>query len=171
MVKKEDAAKADFLEAAKSYNPASNIYGYSFDGTNLTIDFDFAGLNEGEIAAAVMGAAGDFLSAVFDENNGNASKVVIDMNNREITLTSGSETENITALAGAVFNITPNEEGFIDFDELANAVTKFVVANGDDGIVTADFIMTVTNQDDVTFTLDNLKATFNNVTEAGGDEG
>jgi hypothetical protein len=160
VVDPSEAAKAAFLEAATNYNPESEVYGYSFNGTDLTIDFDFAGLNEGEIAAAVMGAAEDFLDAVFDQNNGNASKVVINMNNQEITLTEDDYNtgNSILELASAVFGLT-------DGDELIEAVTKFVVADGDDGVAIADFTMTVTNQDDVTFTLDDLKATFNNVTK------
>jgi len=117
-----------------------------------------------------MGAAGDFLDAVFDADNGNASEVVINMNGKEITLTSGNETDNIVALAAAVFNMEPGEDGNYDFDDLYGAVEAFVVADGDDGVVTADFTMTVTNQEGVTFTLDNLKTTFSNVTEDGNGD-
>ena len=83
------------------------------------------------------------------------------MNDQEISLTSEIKTENIIALAAAVFNIQPDEDDNIKLADLAEPVTAFVLEKE---AVTADFTMTVTNQDNVTFILDGLKATFNNKT-------
>jgi hypothetical protein len=52
---------------------------------------------------AVMDAAGEFLTAIFDI--GKAQQIDIDMNNQEITIDSNSDMDEIIKLAGAVFDV------------------------------------------------------------------
>ena len=173
---KEDVAKAAFLEAAKSYEPdEESVYTYSFNGTDLDIGFDFSSYDltgygdAGKIIEDVQNAASEFLKAVFDEGNGNASKIVIYMNDGKegIGLTPGYKDEDIITLAAAVFGTTEGEELF------GKVQTFVLMAEDGDSVVTADFTMTVTigeGDDGVTFTLEGLKATFTNITKVEAEE-
>ena len=156
------AAKAAFLDAATTYNPQSDIYTYSFDGESLDIDFDFTSIEytdsgdlKGKVTNEVWAAAGAFLNSVFDENIGRAQEMTIEMNGKTINVVDTDAPFNsaIYGLADAVFN-TPS---------LSLEVGKFIDKKNTP--LVADFTMTVTNKDGITFTLDGLTATFDNVTE------
>jgi hypothetical protein len=162
-----EAAKREFLDAVTAHNPESDIYEYSFDGKDLVITFDFTEY-KGEdgtvdfmgVANAVMEGAGQFLTAIFDI--GKAQQIVIDMNNQDITIDHNSGMDEIIQLAGAVFDVDVSS----DFGALAEPVMNFLGMGPQPNLeVTADFTMTVTNQEEVTFILDNLTVTFTNVTE------
>jgi hypothetical protein len=158
----KEAAKQKFLDAVTAHNPDSDIYEYSFDGKDLAITFDFTGY-EGEdsitpiaVAPDVIAAAGEFLTAIFEK--GEAQQIVINMRGKTIPIDSSGNFD-IPGLACAVFGVEQPAE-------LISAVDKFLNSEVEaDKTVTADFTMTVTNQEDVTFILDNLTVTFTNVTE------
>ncbi len=155
----KEVAKEAFLEAATLYDPESKIYTYSFDGESLDIWFDFSSYDYPkdllQIISDVQSAAGKFLEAVFDENYGDASEVKIGMHGRTIELDKDNYEDQIVELAKAVFEVG-------DGNSLKEKVEAFLE---DDEEVTAHFIMTVTNQNGVTFTLEGLVATFKNVTK------
>ena len=134
----------------------------------MDIKFDFTeyrnedgGYDIIKVAEAVMGAGGEFLTAIFDI--GKAQQIVIDMNNQPpIPIDSNSGLDVIIALACAVFDVNPSS----GYGALFGPVQNFLgIGTQFTPIVTADFTMTVTNQEDVTFILDNLTVTFTNVTE------
>jgi hypothetical protein len=163
-----EAAKREFLDAVTAHNPESDIYEYSFDGKDLVITFDFTEY-KGEdgtvdfmgVANAVMEGAGQFLTAIFDI--GKAQQIDIVMNNQEVTIDSNSDMNKIIELAGAVFDVDASNG---NISVLMGPVTNFLGIGAEfTPIVTADFTMTVTNQEEVTFILDNLTVTFTNVTE------
>jgi hypothetical protein len=167
-----EAAKQEFLDAVTDYNPDSDIYQYSFDGEDLDIKFDFTeykgddGTIDFAAIQAVLDAAGQFLTAIFDI--GKAQQIVIVMNNQGVTIDSNSEMNKIIELAGAVFDVDARNGGI---SVLMGPVTNFLGIGAQfTPIVTADFTMTVTNQDGIEFTLENLTATFTNDTELNEEE-
>jgi hypothetical protein len=166
VISQEEAAKAAFLAAATSYEPESDIYTYSFDGDNLTIDFNFASCDSGGEIIAVQEAAGAFLNAVFGPDLGNAEKIVINMAEQEITIGTDFSTREVVNLAGAVFKVDAEK----NLTELMAAVANFLGTGEGTPTpkVTAGFTMTVTigkDDDAVTFTLEGLTATFTNTTD------
>jgi hypothetical protein len=172
-----EAAKQEFLDAVTDYNPDSDIYQYSFDGEDLDIKFNFkeyVSFDENgdpsidiiPVINSVMDAAGEFLTAIFDI--GKAQQIVIVMNNQGVTIDSNSEMNKIIELAGAVFDVDARNGGI---SVLMGPVTNFLGIGAQfTPIVTADFTMTVTNQDGIEFTLENLTATFTNDTELNEEE-
>jgi hypothetical protein len=166
-----EAAKQEFLDAVTDYNPDSDIYQYSFDGKDLDIKFDFTeykgddGTIGVEAIMAVVEGAGEFLTAIFDI--GKAQQIVIDMNNQEIIIDHNSDMDEIIKLAGAVFDVDVSS----GFNDLFEPVMNFLGMGSQPNLkVTADFTMTVTNQDGIEFVLENLIATFTNNTEELNEE-